>query len=176
MRIRVLAFLIIVPCLVAGALHAGDEAYDGAHFKRVTLVVSDINRSLEIYRDILGFHLDGIMEAAGHESYSYPVFKIDPDATVRFATLSAGTEQIRTMALTEVRGMDLPKPGKPHMTATVIRVDDLDGTFKKLDALGLETVPPKIAERPGEFRFKEQAFVDFDGHLIVLYQILPLED
>ncbi len=61
------------------------------------------------------------------------------------------------------------------MTASVIRVDDIEGTFKKLEALGLEIVPPKIAERPGEFKFVEQAFVDFDGHLIVLYQLLPLE-
>ena len=176
MRTRKLAFLIIVPCLVVGTVYAGDEPYAGAHFKRVTLIVADIDRSLEIYRDVLGFELDGIVEATGHESYSYPVFKIDPDATIRFATLSAGTEQIRTMALTEVRGMELPKPGRPYMTATVIRVDDLDGTFEKIEKLGLETVPPKIAERPGEFRFKEQAFVDFDGHLIVLYQFLPLEE
>ncbi len=79
------------------------------------------------------------------------------------------------MALTEITGMELPKPGRPFMTASVIRVDDIEGTFKKLEALGLEIVPGTIAERPGEFKFKEQAFVDFDGHLIVLYQMLPLE-
>ena len=108
-------------------------------------------------------------------SYSYPVFKIDPEAKLRFATLSAGPEQVRTMALAEVTGIELPKPGRPIMTASVIRVDDLDGVFEKLEALGLETVPGTISERPGEFKFKERAFVDFDGHLVVLYQMLPLE-
>jgi catechol 2,3-dioxygenase-like lactoylglutathione lyase family enzyme len=166
--VAALALTVTLPAL------AGDEPYDGAHFKRVTLVVSDLDRSLEIYRDILGFSLDGISESSS-ESYSYPVFKIDPDATIRFATLSAGPEQVRTMALTEVAGMDLPKPGVPFMTATVIRVDDLDGVFAKLEKLGLETVPGTVAERPGEFKFKERAFVDFDGHLVVLYQMLPLE-
>jgi len=174
MRDILLALLLAVTLLVPGPLAAGDTSYDGAHFKRVTLVVSDIDRALGIYRDILGFDLDGISDSS-NESYSYPVFKIDPGATIRFATLSAGTEQVRTMALTEIKGMELPKPGLPLMTASVIRVDDIEGTFKKLEALGLETVPPRISERPGEFKFVEQAFIDYDGHLIVLYQMLPLE-
>jgi len=167
--------IVILVFLFAGLVLGADEPYEGANFKRITLVVADMDRSLEIYHDILGFQLDGIMESSG-ESYSYPVFRIDPEAKIRFATLSAGPDQIRTMALTEIKGMDLPKPGIPFMTATVIRVGDLDGTFKRLEELGLETVEGTVAERPGEFRFKERAFVDFDGHLIVLYQMLPLED
>lgn len=174
MKHRTLALVFAFVILITGLAAAEDTPYDGANFKRVTFVVADMDRSLQIYRDILGFTLDGIMDSS-HASYSYPVFKIDPDATLRFATLSAGPEQVRTMALTEVKGMELPKPGVPFMTASVIRVDDLDGAFKKLEALGLETVEPTIAERPGEFKFKEGAFVDFDGHLVVLYQMLPLD-
>lgn len=163
--------LILVTCMAAAAAAGADEPYDGAHFKRFTLVVADLERSLEVYRDILGFDLDGISESSD-ESYSYPVFRIDPEAKIRFATLSAGSEQVRTMALTEVRGMKLPTPGRPLMSAAVIRVEDLDGTMARIAELGLETVESKIAGRPGEFTFKEAAFVDFDGHLIVLYQIL----
>ncbi len=174
MRNRRFPLVLVVLALFVNPVNAGDEPYTGANFKRVTLVVSDIDRSLGIYRDILGFQLDGVMESSA-ESYSYPVFRIDPKAKIRFATLSAGPEQVRTMALTEVTGIELAKPGRPFMTASVIRVDDLDGTFEKLEALGLEIVAPTISERPGEFKFKEQAFVDFDGHLIVLYQMLPLE-
>jgi len=174
-RHRHFPLLLVVFGLLVNPVGAEDETYDGANFKRVTLVVADMERSLEIYRDILGFELDGVMDST-EASYSYPVFNIDPKAKIRFATLSAGPEQVRTMALTEVTGVDLPKPGVPFMTASVIRVDDLDETFEKLENLGLETVPPKIAERPGEFKFKERAFIDFDGHLIVLYQMLPLDD
>ncbi len=175
MQHRILPLVLVLFCATSGVLVAGDEPYEGAHFKRVTLVVADMERALQVYRDVLGFQLDGIMDASS-ESYSYPVFRIDPAAKIRFATLSAGAEQVRTMALTEVTGIELPKPATPFMTATVIRVEDLEGTFKRLEALGLETVPGTIAERPGEFRFKERAFVDFDGHLIVLYQMLPLEE
>ena len=175
MRNRLTPLILIALFIFVAPPGTADETYDGANFKRVTLVVADLERSLEIYRDILGFQLDGIMDSS-EASYSYPVFKIDPEAKIRFATLSAGPAQVRTMALTEVTGMELPKPGRPHMTASVIRVDDIEGTFKKLEALGLDIVPPKIAERPGEFKFVEQAFVDFDGHLIVLYQMLPLDE
>lgn len=174
MKTRLTASILVIIWVAAGTLSAGDESYAGAHFKRVTLVVADMDRALTVYRDILGFTVDDISDSTS-ESYSYPVFKIDPGAKIRFATLSAGPEQVRTLALTEVRAMDLPSPGRPLMTASVIRVDDIDATFERLEALGLETVPAKIAERPGEFRFKERAFIDFDGHLIVLYQMLPLE-
>ena len=174
MKQRTLALVFAFVFLMTGLVVAEEPPYDGANFKRVTFIVADMERSLQIYRDILGFTLDGIMDSS-HASYSYPTFKIDPEAKLRFATLSAGPEQVRTMALTEVKGMDLPKPGVPHMTASVIRVDDLDGVFEKLEALGMETVEPTIAERPGEFKFKEGAFVDFDGHLVVLYQMLSLD-
>jgi catechol 2,3-dioxygenase-like lactoylglutathione lyase family enzyme len=174
MKHRTLALVFAVAFLMTGLVAAEETLYDGANFKRVTFVVADMERSLQIYRDILGFTLDGISDST-QASYSYPVFKIDPEAKLRFATLSAGPEQVRTMALTEIKGMDLPKPGIPFMTASVIRVDDLEGVFTKLEALGLETVPGTIAERPGEFKFAERAFVDFDGHLVVLYQMLPLD-
>lgn len=174
MKQRTLALVFTFVFLMTGLVVAEEPPYDGADFKRITFIVADMERSLQIYRDILGFTLDGIMDSS-HASYSYPVFKIDPEAKLRFATLSAGPEQVRTMALTEVTGIDLPKPGTPIMTASVIRVDDLDGVFKKLETLGLETVEPTISERKGEFKFKEGAFVDFDGHLVVLYQMLPLD-
>ena len=149
------------------------EPYEGATFKRVTLVVADLERSLEIYRDILGFRLDGISES-GPDSYSYPVFRIDPKAKIRFATLSAGDLQVRTLALTEVKGMELPAPGSPLMTASVIRSRDLERDFRQLEDLALETTEPKFVDGR-EFDFWERAFVDFDGHLIVLYEIVAEE-
>ena len=45
------------------------------HVKRPNLVVSDIERSLTIYRDILGLDASDISTSSA-TSYSYPVFKI----------------------------------------------------------------------------------------------------
>jgi catechol 2,3-dioxygenase-like lactoylglutathione lyase family enzyme len=164
-----IALLFMLAAMVSPA--RSEEPYRGAHFKRMTLVVADLERSLGIYRDILGFELDGISESS-EESYSYPVFRIDPAAKIRFATLSAGAEQMRTLALTEVTGIVLPKPGTPLMSAAVIRVNDLAATMARIEKLGLATTAPKTAGVAGEFSFVEQSFVDFDGHLVVLYQIL----
>lgn len=142
---------------------------EGLFFKRSTLLVANMDRSLSLYRDILGFSVFSLKES-GEDSYSYPVFKIPKEAKIKFATLSSPT-QVRTMALTEVTGVELPKPQAPLMSAAVIRVDDLSGVIEKVKALGLETTKAKIAGG-NEFEFVEQAFIDFDGHLIVLYQPL----
>lgn len=143
----------------------------GTHFKRTTLLVKDIDRSLSIYRDILGFTVFSITESE-EDSYSYPVFKIPKEATVRFATLNS-PDQIRTMALTEVKGAELPKPQQPIMNASVIRIKDIEGTMQKIINLGLEHTELKIAESESAGQFKEQSFIDFDGHLIVVYELIP---
>lgn len=137
-------------------------------YKRVTLVVADIERSLTIYRDILGFTLNSL-KASEEDSYSYPVFRIPREAKISFATLD-GPEQNRTIGLTEIKGVALPKPDGIRMTASVIKVQDLTGVIAKIQELGLETTEPETDSNE-TFTFLEQAFVDFDGHLIVLYEI-----
>lgn len=138
-------------------------------YKRVTLVVADIERSLTIYRDILGFSINSIQDSAD-DSYSYPVFKIPKEARVRFATLDSPSQE-RTIGLTEVKGIDLPKADGPLMYASVIKVEDLPGKMAQLEALGLEITEPET-DSNATFSFLEQAFIDFDGHLIVLYEPL----
>ena len=138
-------------------------------YKRITLVVADIERSLKIYRDILGFTLNSL-EPSDEDSYSYPVFNIPEEAKITFATLD-GPEQNRTLGLTEVKGCYLPLQNGIHMSASVIKVANLDGVMKKIDSLGLKSTKPTV-DGNDVFQFKEQAFVDFDGHLIVLYEIL----
>lgn len=142
----------------------------GTHFKRTTLLVQDIDRSLSIYRDILGFTVYSITESE-EDSYSYPVFKIPKEAKIRFATLNS-PDQIRTMALTEVKGAELSKPQQPIMNASVIRVKDIEGIMQQIIDLGLEHTKLKIDESESAGLFKEQSFIDFDGHLIVVYEFI----
>ena len=137
-------------------------------YKRVTLVVADIERSLSIYRDILGFTINSISESDA-DSYSYPVFKIPKEAKISFATLDSPSQE-RTLALTEVKGVELPNPNGVIMYASVIKVDDLKESILKIQALGLETTEA-TTDSNDQFTFLEQAFIDFDGHLIVLYEI-----
>jgi len=146
---------------------------EGTHYKRITMVIADIDRSLTIYRDILGFTVHHINESDA-DSYSYPVFQIPKEAKIRFCTLDS-PDQVRTLGFTEVKGIELPKERHPHMTASVIRVKDLEQVMAKIAALGLYTTEIETDTNTNGMTFKEQAFVDFDGHLIVLYEMLQAE-
>lgn len=144
----------------------------GTHYKRITLVIADIDRSLKIYRDILGFSVHNIKDSEA-DSYSYPVFRLPPEAKIRFCTMDS-PDQIRTIGFTEVKGIDLPKERHPHMSASVIRVEEIELVIEKIKALNLYTTELKIDTNSNDLTFKEQAFVDFDGHLIVLYELIAI--
>ena len=141
----------------------------GLHLKRPCLLVADLQRSLTIYRDILGFRLD-YESAADPDSYLYSVFHLPPQAQLRFSALSTEYE-LRALALTEVKGIDLPAPTTPYRAATVLRVPDVPPIIAKLTELGLEIVKPSTFTAPPNLRFTEQGFCDYDGHLIVLYDV-----
>lgn len=146
-------------------------SYEMPHIKRPNLLVADIDRSLAIYRDILGLLPSNISDSS-FDSFSYPVFNIPKEARMRYTYLGEPGES-RVFGLTEVRNIDLPKPAsEPYMSTVVIGISDLPGKFEKLKAMGLKVTESKIAGG-SEFRFIEQAFVDPDGHLIVCYEALP---
>lgn len=144
--------------------------YDLPHVKRANLLIADIDRSLTIYRDILGLTANE-PSVSGPDSYSYPVFNIPAGTPMRSITLNEPGEQ-RVLALTELKGFDLPKPiNAPYISTVVIGINDLPGAFQKIEALGLTVTKSKTADGV-DFDFIEQAFVDFDGHLIVCYEII----
>lgn len=139
----------------------------GLHLKRPCIVVSDLEQSLKLYRDILGFRLDYVGEA-DDDSYLYTVFQIPPDGHLRFAALSTDYET-RSLALTEVKGVSIPNTPIPHRIATVIQVSHVTPLAKEIQALGLPLIRPHSFSAPPNLVFTEQGFYDFDGHLIVLY-------
>jgi catechol 2,3-dioxygenase-like lactoylglutathione lyase family enzyme len=141
----------------------------GLHIKRPCLAVADLDRALEIYRDILGFRLDYVSEASAN-SYLYMVFDFPRQAQLKFAALSTQYET-RALALTEVKGMELPAPTLPYRAATVIRVPEVAPIMQKLQALELKIVEPSSFTAPPNLVFTEQAFFDYDHHLIVLYDV-----
>jgi catechol 2,3-dioxygenase-like lactoylglutathione lyase family enzyme len=140
-------------------------------FKRTNIVVADLERSLKVYRDILGFTVDYMKDSAS-DSYSYPVFGFPRAAKLRFATLNSPTQE-RTLAITEVTGAKLPTPPRPHLSAMVVNCADFDAVVAKVRALGLEVVPEEtLKDLDGKPKGRETAFVDPDGHLVVLYKLL----
>jgi catechol 2,3-dioxygenase-like lactoylglutathione lyase family enzyme len=143
----------------------------GIRFQRGNLVVADMDRSLEIYRDILGLSVE-YTKTSEPTSYSYPVFEIPRQAKLRFATLNAGAEQRRVLALTEISGVTLGKLPLPRSSALVFEVPDMDPVLAALRGRNDVQVYDEETLHTQDGRLgREIGFVDPDGHLIVLYNI-----
>lgn len=139
-------------------------------FQRGNFVVSDLDRALTFYRDVLGF---SVAYRNGHnpESYSIPVFNIPEGAELGFCTLST-RDQVRVMALTEIRGVPLPPVPPPRRSAIVLDIDDPDAIVQGAKALGLSVYHEQRLETNDGRVGREIGIVDFDDNLIVIYKIL----
>jgi catechol 2,3-dioxygenase-like lactoylglutathione lyase family enzyme len=133
------------------------------------LLVSDIDKALLVYRDVLGF----VVEFIGvdtPDAYSYEIFRIPRTIQTRFATLSSASQQ-RTLALIEMPGFAGVADGV-LTAATVIQVASVDAVLQAATVLGLATtaVHCVLAPAKGPAR-REAAFYDYDGHAVVIYQL-----
>lgn len=140
----------------------------GPRFQRGNFVVSDLDRSLAFYRDILGFEVDFIKDSPD-DSYSYAVFEIPRDRRLRFAVLSTA-KQSRVMALTEISG-PLDAPSMPRRGAIVVEHDDIDGVVAACLAAGLRVYEEDHLVTQDGREGREVGIVDPDGNLVVLYWI-----
>jgi catechol 2,3-dioxygenase-like lactoylglutathione lyase family enzyme len=152
---------------------AAPAAYEGSFLKRITLLVGNLERSLKIYRDILGFEA-GEEFVSSPTSYSYTVFSIDPKARIRGTMLSAGP-QVRTLALFEITGQPIVVPASPKPVAAVLRARNLPKVKAAIEAMGLTSYPVRDLKTPEGATGLEWAFIDPDGHLIVLYELNATE-
>lgn len=137
--------------------------------QRANVVVSSIDRALRFYRDVLGFEV-AFRHGHNPDSYSLPVFEIPPQATIGFCVLGT-SQQPRVLALTEISGVELPPMAAPRRGALVLEVSDPDSVMTGAHALGLHVHKEgKLVTNDGR-RGREIGIVDFDGNLVVIYQI-----
>lgn len=139
-------------------------------FQRGNFVVSNLEQALTFYRDVLGFE---VAYTHGHnpESYSIPVFAIPEGAELCFCTLST-RDQVRVMALTEIKGIPLPPVPPPRRSAIVLDVANPDAIIEGARELGLTVYPEERLETNDGRIGREVGIVDFDDNLVVIYTIL----
>jgi len=140
----------------------------GVRFQRGNFVVTDLERSLEFYRDILGFKVDFIKESEP-DSYSYPVFEIESDRALKFAVLSTET-QLRVMALTEISG-DMAAVPMPRRSAIVLEIPNIDEVLERSRAAGLKVYEEEHLVTQDGREGREIGIADQDGNLVVIYYI-----
>lgn len=137
-------------------------------FQRSNFIVSDIDRALEFYRDVLGFDLIFVKESDA-ASYSYDVFEIDRGNRIRFAVLGT-PEQKNVMALSEVPDAK-PIETMPRRSAIILEIAEIDRVVAQSKALGLTVYPEdELITKDGR-EGREIGIVDFDGNLVVIYLI-----
>lgn len=136
-------------------------------FQRANFLVSDMQRALKFYVDVLGMDLAFVKEGRD-TSYSHKVFAIDTATRVGFAALSTAT-QPRVMALTEVPG--LARQQEPRRSAIVLDVEDVDGVIARAKAGGFEVFEEaQLVTHDGRVG-REIGVLDADGNLAVIYHI-----
>ena len=141
----------------------------GVRFQRGNHVVADLDRALAFYEGVLGFDVTFVLPP-NPNSYSYPVFDIPRAAVMRFCVLSTATQE-RVMALTEVKGIDLPPVPHPRRSAIVLEIEDLDGVIAGARKLGLRVYDEEVLHTKDGRTGREIGIVDFDDNLVVVYKI-----
>lgn len=138
-------------------------------FQRANYLVSDKERALLLYRDLLGMRLEFIKESKS-DSYSYDVFDIDPSISIEFAVLSY-RDQPRVLALTILGEGNLAPNPSPRRSAIVIEVESVESMVEACQAHNFHCfrVDELITQDGREG--KEAGILDADGNLVVIYTI-----
>ena len=138
-------------------------------FQRANFVVTDIDKALTFYQDVLGFE---VTYRKGHnpDSYSIPVFEIPDGAELNFVILSL-PGQPRVMALSGIKNIPMPAVPYPRRSAIVLDVADPDKVMADSAALGLKVYEEGRLETHDGRIGREIGIVDFDDNLVVIYLI-----
>jgi catechol 2,3-dioxygenase-like lactoylglutathione lyase family enzyme len=124
-------------------------------FDSIVLMVSDLERSIEFYRDKLGMSVRSKSEG--------------------FVALDAGVVPFQLEALSEAKetfGAEAVLAGREagHRLAFTVRVEDVDATYRELKGKGVRFIK---APTDMPWGHRNADFVDPDGNIWVLYK--PLE-
>lgn len=138
-------------------------------FQRANYIVTNLEKSLKLYCNVLGM-INQYEADAPNDSYSYDVFEIEKTNKIRWAVLGT-PEQIRIMALTEIKDGKVKPIPNPKRCAIVIEVGNVDRIVQEAKVLGCHIhQEDELVTHDGRIG-REVGIVDFDGNLIVIYHI-----
>lgn len=140
--------------------------------KRLTILVADLDRSLQLYSGILRLSVDFI-KPSRPDTPAYNYFNVDKasNTITQFAALSAGN-QARCFGIIEVKGAPLQRGGTVRTSAVVVHVASCEELSEVLKSRGYEVfdIEPAMATPEGDM-YTEMAFVDCDNNLVVAYHL-----
>jgi catechol 2,3-dioxygenase-like lactoylglutathione lyase family enzyme len=167
---------------VAGARCPGHRTQRGKlkgrtlRIKRGLVIVSDLDRSIRFYRDIIGLELYSVEPYFDRnpDSLGYEMFGVKPGSRKRMAMFNTSAE-VRGLTLQEVRDVPVRFRDRPRAFTLLFETDDLVGIYERAVAAGARIVAPASGEVPAtdkapRLRFMEMAVFDPDGHAISFFQ------
>lgn len=168
-RLHIAAPLTMLLLALAAAAEDAAAPERLAPIYRHTILVSDLDRALTLYRDVLGMKVSRISESSP-DSYASVFFNLPPGAQKRFAYLDGAGDHARVLGIGEVPGVTFAAPAGHRSSAFVQTVADIEAVMAGVEALGLELLPPKefVSRESGTVGI-ETGTVDFDGHLVMFY-------
>lgn len=147
--------------------------------KRGWLLVSDLERSVTFYADLIGLELYAISPNYDRrpDRLAEPMFGYTPDARRRVATFNT-SDEIRAFGLTEVADMDWQVQQQPRTSTVLFQTDHLLEILARVADAGFAVIGPIAGMVPAAVgvpavRFLEAGVVDPDGHVIALFQAYP---
>jgi catechol 2,3-dioxygenase-like lactoylglutathione lyase family enzyme len=147
----------------------------------VALAVSDMERSIAFYRDILGFRktLDMPLNSPGLER----LLRLRPGTTGRSVILQQGLSTIGEVELVQFSpAPTAPTPAKgagglgAFLLSFAVKGEELTDVYQRILQKGITCYSePQVVELPGFGTMKAIIFEDPDGQMIELIQ-LPSEE
>jgi len=147
----------------------------GVIFRRMTIVVSDIERALTLYQDTLGFESSSVKHLDAGSSATR-VFQLENHPAKRFVTLSANVQQPEILGMVEggaksVRGGSLKKTSAADVGTNALVVltrGRLAAADRFIAANKLTITSRSVLNSPSYGSGIELAFLDWDGNLVVV--------
>jgi catechol 2,3-dioxygenase-like lactoylglutathione lyase family enzyme len=142
------------------------QAYE-LEVHRPNILVSDMDKALRVYRDVIGFKVNFLLDAldVAHEMFGLP-----PDTKLRMAFISEGKGAFGSLALTEAKGVTLPKRTPPYQACIIIELREgrLPGVLERLRGEGCEVGRAYELEQPTR---TDVSVTDPFGNRLVLFEI-----
>jgi lactoylglutathione lyase len=134
--------------------------------------VSDVERSVAFYRDLLGLELVRVSERRNLPSYDRILGHKDVELKVTILQHPVGDFILELIEYEnpkgQLRALDNPFVGSSHLA---FEVDDVDAAYASLQAAGFATInPPVDVEREGIVVARAMYGLDPDGISIEMFQ------
>jgi len=161
------ASLFAVLLLLTGVAHTAEPSDADLQLERSTIAVSDLDRALTLYRDVLGLSVERIVEhdaeriLGGKEGF-------DGEAMIREAWLVAEPSN-QTIGLMEIRGTgSRERHGSVNLW---LKLFGYEAAANEAQELGLFVSEQQSGENFDSQPVRERIIEDWDGNRILIYRL-----